>query len=60
LRVLPGLEIVVPGTPAEFDRDNFVGTQYPNIADGTVVVITITDHASHCNDVTVVLTFTEG
>jgi hypothetical protein len=55
----------VSGTPAEFDRDNFTGAlivsgQYPHIAKGTIVVITITDHGSHSNDPTVVLTFTEG
>ncbi len=55
----------VSGTPAEFDRDNFTGAlitsgQFPHIAKGTIVVITITDHGSHSNDPTVVLTFTEG
>jgi hypothetical protein len=27
--------------PAEFDRDDFVGDQYPHIADGDVVLITV-------------------
>ncbi len=46
--------------PAEFDRDDFVDEQYPHIAAGTIVVVTITDHGSHSNDPTVVLTFAEG
>ena len=50
----------VSGTPVEFDRDNFVGTQYPHVADGTVVLVTITDHASHMANVCVVLTWAEG
>ena len=57
---LDGVNFGVSGTPAEFDRDDFVGDQYPHIAAGTIVVVTITDHASHSNDPTVVLTFTEG
>ena len=27
--------------PAEWDRDNFVGTQFPHIADGEIVVLTL-------------------
>lgn len=57
---LDGVSFGVSGTPAEFDRDDFVNDQYPHISKGTIVVITITDHGSHSNDPTVVLTFTEG
>jgi hypothetical protein len=46
--------------PAEFARADFIGTQFPHIADGTLVIVTITDHASHMANVSVVLTFTEG
>jgi hypothetical protein len=57
---LDGVSFGVSGTPAEFDREDFVGDQYPHIAAGTIVVITITDHVSHSDDPTVVLTFAEG
>jgi hypothetical protein len=49
--------------PAEFDRDNFVGTEYPHIADGTVILITVDfDGAAGtaAQNLTVVLTFSEG
>jgi len=46
-------------TPAGFDGVS-AGGQYPHIADGTTVLVTITDHASHMANVAVVLTFTEG
>jgi hypothetical protein len=36
------------------------GGQFPHIADGTTVLVTVTDHASHMANVCVVLTFTEG
>lgn len=51
------------GTPAVFDRDNFVGGQYPHIAAGTVVVITLDyDGAggTAAANFTLALTFTEG
>ncbi len=57
---LDNKNVGVSDTPAEFDRDDFVGEQHPHIAKGTVVVVTITDHDSHSDDVTVVLTFAEG
>jgi hypothetical protein len=57
---LDGVNFGVSNTPAQYDRDDFVGDQYPHIAAGTIVVITITDHASHSVDPTVVLTFAEG
>jgi hypothetical protein len=49
--------------PAEFDRDDFVGTQYPHISDGTVVKVTVDydgDGGTAVADLSVVLTFTEG
>ena len=55
----------VSSTPAEvstfagFDGVT-AGSQYPHIADGGIVKITITDHASHMAAAAVVLTFTEG
>ena len=51
------------GTPVEFDRDNFVGEQFPHIARGAVVVITLDyDGAggTAAANFTLVLTFTEG
>lgn len=51
------------GTPVEFDRDNFVGEQFPHIARGTVVVIALDyDGAggTATANFTLVLTFTEG
>ncbi len=50
----------VSSTPVELSRSGFVGTQYPVIPDGGVVVLTITDHVSHMAGVCVVLTFAEG
>jgi hypothetical protein len=46
-------------TPAGFDGAD-AGGQYPHIAAGTIVKITITDHASQMTAPCVVLTFTEG
>jgi hypothetical protein len=49
--------------PVEFDRDNFVGAQYPHIPDGTIMLVTVDfDGAAGtaAADLTVVLTFTEG
>jgi hypothetical protein len=46
-------------TPAGFDGVT-AGGAYPHIPDGTTVLLTITDHASHMAGATVVLTFTEG
>ena len=57
---LDGVTIGELDVPAEFDWNDFVGSQYPHILDGTVVKVTITDHASHMANVCVVLTFTEG
>jgi len=49
----------VVDAPAEFDGATAAG-QYPHIAKDSVVVITVTDHASHMANAAVVLTFTEG
>lgn len=49
--------------PAEFDRDNFVGSQFPHIAKGTDVMLTLDYDGSAgtaAQNVTIVLTFTEG
>ena len=51
------------GTPVEFDRDDFVGMQYPRVTDGTVVVLTLDfDGAAGtaAQNVTLVLTCAEG
>jgi hypothetical protein len=49
--------------PAEYDRDDFVGGEFPHIVDGTVFEITLDyDGAggTAAADFTIVLTFTEG
>ena len=46
-------------TFAGFDGAS-AASQFPHIPDGTVVKLTITDHASHMAAAAVVLTFTEG
>lgn len=46
-------------TPAGFDGAT-AGGQFPHIPANTVVLLTITDHASHMAAVAVVLTFLEG
>jgi hypothetical protein len=49
--------------PAEWERGNFVGAQFPHIADGTVVVLTLDyDGASGTagQNVQILLTFTQG
>ena len=46
-------------TPAGFDGAT-AGGQFPHFADGDVVSVLITDHASHMANAYVVLTFTEG
>ena len=50
-------------SPAEFARADFVGTQFPHIADGTLVNVGVDfDGAggTAVQNLTVVLTFTEG
>ena len=50
-------------TPAAFTGALLTGAangQYPHIAAGSIISVTITDHASHCANVCVVLLFTEG
>jgi hypothetical protein len=49
--------------PVEFDRNDFVGGEFPHLADGTVVVATLDyDGAggTATADYTLVLTFTKG
>lgn len=46
---------VLENTPGDF-----VGSQYPHIPAGTIVKVTITDHASHMANVAVVLWFAPG
>lgn len=49
--------------PLEYERDDFVGGQYPHIPDGSVVLITLDyDGAggTAIQNATIVLTFTEG
>jgi hypothetical protein len=49
--------------PAEWDRDNFIGTQFPHIADGTIVVLTLDYDGSSgtaAQNVCICLTFTVG
>ena len=50
----------VSGAPAEYERTDFVGDQFPHVSDGAIVKVTITDHASHMANVCVALTWTEG
>ncbi len=50
----------VSSVPVQYDWNDFVDSQFPHIAAGTNVEITITDHASHMAAAAVVLTFTEG
>jgi hypothetical protein len=47
--------------PAEYDQNDFVGGQFPHIAKGVVVCITLDhDTTTDATDWTCVLTFTEG
>jgi len=49
--------------PAEWDRDNFVGSQFPHIADGEIVVLTIDYDGSSgtaAQNLQIALTFTKG
>jgi hypothetical protein len=50
----------VSNVPLVYDRDDFVGTQFPHIAAGTIIRATITDHASHMAGPLALLVFTEG
>ena len=50
-------------TPAAFTGALLTGYdngQFPHIAAGTVISVTITDHGSHCANVCCLLLFTEG
>jgi hypothetical protein len=57
---LAATSIGASSTPGEVVQAGFIGGQFPHIAKGTIVIATITDHASHMAGVSVVLTFTEG
>lgn len=49
--------------PAEFDRNDFVGQQFPHIAAGTDIMLTLDYDGSSgtaAQNVTIILTFTEG
>ena len=51
------------GTPAEWARTDFVGDQFPHIADGTILSAALDYDGSSgtaAADFTLVLTFTEG
>jgi hypothetical protein len=52
----------ISNTPAEIIRTGFVGTQYPHIAKGTIIVVIVDfdDDGTACADLTIVLTFSEG
>lgn len=50
----------VSGTPHNTGRSGFVGGEYPHVAQSEVLVITVTDHASHMANVCVVLSFEAG
>ena len=50
----------VSNGPLVYNWDDFVGGQYPHIAAGTAILVTVTDHVSHMAAAEVVLTFTEG
>jgi len=56
----------VSGAPAVFDRDDFVGCQFPHINQGTVFTVGLDyDYngggtASASTDISLVFTFTEG
>ena len=58
--------IGISGTPVEFKRANFVGTQYPHILAGTIVVVTLDfdwnngGGATAAAGVTLILSFSEG
>lgn len=57
---LDGKAFGVSGTPLLYDRDDFVGTQFPHVAAGTIILVTVTDHASHMAAADVLLIFTQG
>jgi hypothetical protein len=60
---LDGVDIGDSQVPTEFDRDNFVGTQYAHITKGTIIVVTLDYDGSSGTataNFTCVLTFLEG
>ena len=51
------------GTPKEFERSSFVGTQFPRVNDGDTVIYTLDYDGSSgtaAANVTLILTFAEG
>ena len=51
------------GTPAEWNRTDFFGAQFPHIAKGTIISIALDfdgGSGTAAQDFTIVLTFTEG
>ena len=54
------LEVKTPGAFTGALLTGLDSGQFPHIAAGTVISVTITDHASHCANVCAVLLFTEG
>jgi hypothetical protein len=60
---LDGVSIGDSDTPSEFDRDDFVGTQFPHITKGTIICVSLDyDGAggTATQNFTAVLTFLEG
>ncbi len=56
----------ISGTPVVFDRDDFVGSQFPHMAQGTIFVAALDydynngGSSTASADITLVLTFSEG
>jgi hypothetical protein len=60
---LDGKDIGDSQVPIEFDRDDFVNTQYPHITDGTILVLTLDYDGSSATataNFTCVMTFAVG
>jgi hypothetical protein len=58
-----GADIGDSNVPAEYDQDDFEGDEFPHIAAGTIICITLDhdgDGGTAAQNFTVVLTFTEG
>jgi hypothetical protein len=60
---LASIIVGISNTPTEFDRDDFVGGEFPHIAKGTIIAIAV-DYDGNAGtagqNLTLVLTFTEG
>jgi len=60
---LASASIGVSNVPVEFDKDDFVDSQYPHITDGTVFAVALDYNgaaATAVHDFTLILTFVEG